>query len=1045
MLTLALCAALAAEAPKPDAPKWEVDAPHGPSHAVRLDLREATWSNVTVGGDRIVFDVLGDLWSIPFAGGEATRLTSGAAWDTQPRFSPDGKTIAFTTDRGGNENVWLMDADGKNPRALTTEVDARVTEPVWHPSGQWLYVRKRTVDTRSIGVTELWQVHLDGGRGVQLTQLDAHPHAAEVTTDGRYLWFSDRHGRFEYEGDPVGGLWDVQRLDLRDGSVHLAIGGAGSAARPMLSPDGTRLAFISRDRDQTVLEVVDLASGRRSRVLDGLSRDELEGFALHGTYPAMAWTPQGLVFWANGKLWRIAVPAVGAPALTWKDAVEIPFHVVGDWTLHDVQRWKTPIPDQVTAKVIRWPTKNAAGDLAFSAMGALWVKRGDAAPERWSPGTGYAPAWSPDGRRLAWTSWDDATGGALHVTDASNPKKRVDVVVPGLQGQLENPAWSPDGRSLAVLRGVGGVTSPDTGSAPWFELVIATPAPKGWTTKVVTALDGHGPHAPRPQWIGDRLWFTRSAPQEGRVPEDTALVSVALDGTDERTHVVFDGADEVVISPDGARIAYTSKHQAWVTAMPPRGAGAVKIADGGLPTTRLTQIVGDWIGWSPDGRAVTWVEGPTLKSKVVDHLGQRGVDPPKRLDDTGVDSAPIGLTVPRARPTGVKAYVGARVITMKGDEVLDGATVVVDGDRIVSVGTGPAPSGAEVIDVKGKTIVPGFIDIHAHLHYTATDVLPAQEWRYATSLDFGVTTVHDPSAATDTVFTQAERVEAGFMKGPRVYSTGYVLYGALGNDAADTPDAETARDHVRRMAAAGAISVKVYQQAQRERRQWYVAACEAEKILCVPEGGGDLYQNLGMIVDGYHAIEHALPEAPIYADVVGLFAGSRTAAGPGTAYTPTMLVAYGGLGSENFWWQTTDPLDHPLMRKHFPRRELDAAGWRRGVLAKDRAWNFVQVAKDAARLARAGVIVDTGAHGQLQGLGFHWEMWSLGVAGAMTPHEVLRAATLSGATYLGMQDQIGSIEPGKFADFVVLDADPLQDLSHTDDIAFTVKNGEIWK
>jgi imidazolonepropionase-like amidohydrolase len=203
--------------------------------------------------------------------------------------------------------------------------------------------------------------------------------------------------------------------------------------------------------------------------------------------------------------------------------------------------------------------------------------------------------------------------------------------------------------------------------------------------------------------------------------------------------------------------------------------------------------------------------------------------------------------------------------------------------------------------------------------------------------------------------------------------------------------------------------------------------------------------NLGMVVDGFHAIEHALPNAPVYADVRGLFAGSRTPAGPGTAYTPTLLVAYGGLGAENDFWQRSNPLDHPLMLKHWPRRELDAVGWRRGVLAKDGRWNYVQVAKDAAAMARAGVTVTAGAHGQLQGMGFHWEMWALGSEGAMTPLEVLRAASLSGATYLGLQGQLGSIESGKLADFVVLDKNPLEDVHHTDDISFVVKNGQIWR
>ena len=168
-----------------DPPAWDVNAPFGPTHSVHLDLREGTWMSLSVHGDTLVFDLLGDLWKMPVTGGEATRLTSGASWDVDPAFSPDGKQIAFTSDRNGNEQLWVMNADGSNARLLTDEKEARVTQPVWDPSGSWIIGRRRTIDTRSIGVTELWQYHLDGGKGFALTSKDEDPHAGEqqVTRD----------------------------------------------------------------------------------------------------------------------------------------------------------------------------------------------------------------------------------------------------------------------------------------------------------------------------------------------------------------------------------------------------------------------------------------------------------------------------------------------------------------------------------------------------------------------------------------------------------------------------------------------------------------------------------------------------------------------------------------------------------------------------------------------------------------------------------------------------------------------------------------------
>ncbi len=1028
---------VAAPAKKEDPPPdvdWSVDAPHGPTHEVALDLREATWVNVAVQGDRIVFDVLGDLWSIPVRGGDAVRLTQGPAWDAQPAFSPDGTRIAFVSDRGGNEQLWTMNADGSNPRPFTDEAVARVTEPVWDAEGRWLYGRRRTVDQRSIGVTEIWAWHLDGGAGIPLTSKDDRPHAGElVASDARYFYFSSRNGRFEYNQDPVGGLWEIHRRDRRTGQYATVAYGPGSASRPSLSPDGRTLVFVTRDRTATLLEAMDLATGRRRVLADWLSPDEMEGFALHGTYPGMDWTDDGdLVLWAQGKLWRLGLDGKRA---------EIPFHVQGAWTVADVVRPTVSVPEVVTARVLRWATRSARGATAFSAMGQLYVQTPEGTATRIGAGTGYAPAWSPSGLDLAWTSWDDEAGGRLHVT-AGKGFRTVDLPV---EGQLTNPAWSEDGKRLVALRAVGGSVSAELAEASAFEIVSFSRSARGsWALDgVVTTLPNPGSanRAPKLHLHDGRVWYAEERPNAGdpRMPGDTMLVSIRLDGVDPREHLLLPGSQEVAISPDFRWVAYKRAHQLWLTAMPPLGVVA-RVTDDQLPTRRVTQQVGDWIGWAPGSDRVTWVSGTDFHTlPIAGAFDPDAVkDPP--AEPAGLTTDPLTVVAPRARPTGVVALTHARVITMRGAEVLEDTTVVLDGDRIAAIG-GPVPAGAEVLDCTGKTVIPGLIDVHAHLHYDTGDILPEQQWEYLTALDFGVTTVHDPSASTDTVFTQAERVEAGLALGPRVYSTGYILYGAFGNDATDAPDPASAARAVARMAGYGAHSVKVYQQSQRARRQWFVAACASQGVLCVPEGGGDLYQNLGMVVDGFPVIEHALPTAPLYADVVGLFAGSGTAAGSGTFYTPTLLVAYGGLSGEHWYYQHASPVDDARLQRHFPRRQLDAQAWRRGLLAQDGDWRHEAAARDAARLQEAGVPVTLGAHGQIQGIGVHWELWSLAGPGAMSPHEALRAATLDGARYLGLGADLGSIEVGKLADLVVLDANPLDDIHHSDDIAWVIKNG----
>ncbi len=1025
-----LCvAAFAAEEPAP----WSVDASHGPTHEVKLSLTESTWSSVTVSGGMVVFDVLGDLWRVPIAGGQATQITSGPAWDTQPRFSPDGQQLAFVSDRGGNETVWVARADGTEPRLVVDEKVARATEPAWLDD-EWLVVRRRTVDTRSIGVTELWQFHVTGGKGFALTSLDSHPHAGEAWPTADAIYFSSRHGRFEYGHDPVAGLWDVIRLDRRTGEMATVVSGAGSAVRPVVDPTGKNLIFVSRDRTKTLLESIALETGVRTVLQAGLSPDEMEGFALHGSYPAMDWYSGELVYWARGKLWRLD-PDVSAPT-------EIPFQLDGTWTQHDVPRkaWR---PDEVVqAKVLRSTVANARGAIAFSAFGQLWTQGPSGAPNRIGRGTGYMPAWSPSGNDLAWVTYDGE--GALRV----RWERKGDETLP-IRGLLARPTWLPDGKGLLVLRGVHGTVSEDLDAVSTFDVVELRKELSGWRQRVITQVPNRGSSSRMPGMTvsNGRVYTMLDRPKGPREPGTTRVVSFDLaTGRDLREHLDLGGAEEVALSPDLRWVAWRAGHQVWAAPFPAASSGKL-VEVGQLPGRQFTNVVGDWLAFTPDSRSLTWMRGSTFSKVPVSAIGTppdpKPTDP--YADDPRVQRVEVKVELPRARPSGTLAFTNARVVTMVGDEVLEGATIVVEGDRIRDVGVGlPVPSGARTVDLSGATVFPGLVDVHAHLHYTAGDVLPASEWRYKVALDFGVTTVHDPSASTDLVFTQAERVEAGLMQGPRVSSTGFILYGALNNGGADTPTRESAGAHVRRLQAVGARSVKVYQQSQRERRQWYAEVCRELDVLCVPEGGGDLWQNLGMVADGYHAIEHSLPTAPLYADVVGFYAGSRVPGSYGTAYTPTLQVVYGGVRGEAAFLQEENPLDHPLLARHTPRRWLDAKLWRGNFLLQPDDWRHEAVARDAARMARDGVLVTLGAHGELQGLGVHYELWALAGPGAMTPHEALRAATLGGARYLGMEGQIGTIEAGRLADLVAVDGDVLADIRRSDDIRLVVKNGEIW-
>jgi hypothetical protein len=299
-----------------------------------------------------------------------------------------------------------------------------------------------------------------------------------------------------------------------------------------------------------------------------------------------------------------------------------------------------------------------------------------------------------------------------------------------------------------------------------------------------------------------------------------------------------------------------------------------------------------------------------------------------------------------------------------------------------------------------------------------------------------VTTVHDPSNDTGEVFSAAELARAGMLRAPRIFSTGTILYGAAGDFKAEIDSLDDAIAHLHRMKAAGAISVKSYQQPRREQRQQIIAAAHETGIMVVPEGGSLFEMNMNMVVDGHTTIEHSLPVPNIYADVEALWPPGKV------GYTPTLLVGYGGLFGEEYWYQKTNVWEDPLLSKFVPPFVLDPRSRRRNM-APDDEFNHFNLAKIATELDKDRVFVNTGAHGQREGLGLHWEIWML-AQGGMTPHEALRCATLNGARSLGMDRDIGSLTPGKLADIVVIDGNPLQDIRQSEKVAWTMVNGRLY-
>lgn len=1062
----ALVAAMSAIAMSKPAPaparvsgeNWKVDEAHGPSSTVAFTTDDGTWMSLDVhpAGDRIVLSLLGDLYLLPIAGGEARRITSGPSYDVQPRFSPDGKWIAFASDRSGMENIWICDLEGANARAISTEKEKTVSAPEWSPSGDYIVGRKRTTDTSSIGTIDLYMWHVKGGLGVQITKREDQPDAAdlEFSPDGRFLYFSARDSRYRYDRNVDEGIWQIKRLDLKNNQMVPLSQDWGGMVSPQISPDGKLMAYVRRVRAQTRLELMDLATGSTRVLAPAVERDLQEGFAYHGVFPGYAWTPDGsaVVATAEGRIWKWEI-ATG-------DRTPIPFTASVEQRV--AQALRTPraaVQDTVRTRIVRWPVESPDGrTLAFSALGHLYTMAlPDGTPKRLTAADDfeYAPAWSPDGKQLAYVTWNDKSGGHVWVVgvEGGSVTRRVTTNA----GHYANPSFSPDGSKIVYLKG-SGVTARgyDLGEEIWHEVQWVEAGGGAGHYVVGTKSRGSNRRMARPFFSreGDRVFFLEDDKTEK--PTEVAksiLISVKLDGTDRRVHMRWGMAEEALVSPDGKWVAFMELHNAYVAAFPEWSGQTVEasLADAPLPLCQLTDEGGEWVSWSSDSGRVSWIFGTAYHRLTLEKAFEKpqaeekkpagakkstpAAEEAKKLPVS--EKIEIRLEVPRARPEGVVAYTGARIVTMKGDEVIERGTIVVDGDRIVAVGADgrvTIPAGARTVDAGGRTIIPGLFDEHAHLHYTTLDILPQRPWKYMANLAYGVTTTHDPSAATHEVFAQAEMVEAGLMTGPRIYSTGFILYGADDPSRAQIKSLDDARHHVRRLKALGAVSVKSYMQPGRDQRQWVIQAAREEGMLVVPEGGGNLEADMTMVLDGHTTLEHSLPVTPLRKDVVTLLARS------GTAYTPTLLVAYGGLSGDKWFFQHHDIWKDTRLLKFVPQSVVDRLGRIRSVMAPDDEWHHIDVAASARKVVDAGGRVCLGGHGQMQGLGPHWEIWAF-VQGGMTPLQALRVATLAPAQALGLDRDLGSIEPGKLADFVVLERNPLENIENTDSVELVVKNG----
>ncbi|MEU4216663.1 amidohydrolase family protein [Actinoplanes sp. NPDC026623] len=926
------------------------------------------------------------------------------------QLSPDGRMIAI--DFVGV--LWVLPASGGPARRLTGDL-FDIAQPDWSPDG-----RSIVVQSYRDGTFNLWVIRPDGSGLRQLTHGPFDHREPRFSPDGKRIAFSA----------DLSGSYGIHVLDVASGAVSVVADSAAQEYEPAWSPDGRRIAFVAAN---TCIDVVELSTGARETAVSVPA-----GQALH----APAWTPDGseLLYnvlvdgrselWRNGKA-EVTGEDVFPFRVSWRSPREYVYTADGH-----IRRRKSgggpaneigfiaPLAlitpryrkrrrdfDSVTPKPVQGigsPVLAPDGQrVAFRALNDIWTMTIGRAPQpivrdQWWKSD---PAWSPDGRQLSYST---DRGGKLDIwlRDLSTGQERQLTNLPN--AAAVSGSWSADGSQLAFLDQTGAL----------YTVAVAT----GAVRQIFPATFEPG----RPSWSADGNTIALAAvvPYSARYREGLSkilLVDVAtgagryIDPLPHRS-IQTRGDDGPVWSPDGRHLAFVVASVLWVVPVHPDGTFA------GEPR-QITHEVTDAPSWSGDSSRLLYLNNGRLR--VVPAVGGSPHTVPMRL--TWTNSAPRGRTVIHA----------GRVWDGVGRDLRHDVDIVVEGHRITAVEPHRPGRDGRLVDARAAVVIPGLIDMHHHREMQGYSY-GAKQGRLWLSL--GITTTRSTGSPAYQMIEERESIQSGARIGPRYFATGEAIDGSrvFYNFMRPTYDERQLGLELER---AGALDYDLTKAYVRLRPQWQRQVIDWSHRHGVPSTshyhypalafGGDGMEHIGATSRfGYSRTISALSN--VYRDVADIFTAT------GATLTPTMFVSVilldDSLANDRRIRALYPSWEYAYLQAILSDVQSSDLTIDREVLAR-------QVAAVAA-VIRGGGRVITGTDSPIapNAVSTQLNLRAM-VAGGLTPYEALTTATRTPGEVLN--EPLGRIAAGCYADLAFLGGDPLSDIKQAANVQQVMANGII--